>query len=143
MANGIQTNIDIDQLMGRIRREIELSSKSHTPLPPLGNANGPSTSAVHAPALETQRQHSGPLPNLVTLRDYLKLHDEDFVRAAYRGLLQREPDPGGFENYLGSLRSGTAKLTILGCIRYSAEGKKTNVHVSGLGRAYALDRLFR
>ena len=73
------------------------------------------------------------------LADFLAYHDEDFVRNAYRGLLRREPDVGGFTDYLDALRSARlSKTEILGRIRYSREGRAAGIAVRGLLLPFAL-----
>jgi len=72
--------------------------------------------------------------------DLLALNDGDFVRSAYRILLRRDPDPGGYQSYLAFLRHGGAKIRTLGEIRYSLEGRGQAVRVAGLRSAYLLER---
>lgn len=38
--------------------------------------------------------------------------DEEFLRAAYRALLMREPDEGGFDYFAGRLRAGAARTDV-------------------------------
>ena len=51
-------------------------------------------------------------------RDYAELmqigDDEEFVRACYREMLQRDPDPGGWDLYVRGLREGglTRRITL-------------------------------
>jgi SAM-dependent methyltransferase len=74
--------------------------------------------------------------------DFLRYHDEDFVRNAYRGLLRREPDVAGYTDYLGALRSARlSKTEIIGRIRYSPEGRAQAVPVRGLRVPFALRTL--
>jgi hypothetical protein len=47
--------------------------------------------------------------------------DAELVRAAYRELLGREADPGGFEYHLGLLRDGASRESILERFRSSEE----------------------
>ena len=78
------------------------------------------------------------------LEDFLAYHDEDFVRNAYRGLLRREPDVGGFTDYLDALRSARlSKTEILGRIRYSREGRAAGIAVRGLLLPFALHSVRR
>ncbi|MDP2269819.1 MAG: FkbM family methyltransferase [Archangium sp.] len=60
----------------------------------------------------------------------LTLFDVAFVRAAYEVLLGREADPSGLETYLGSLRGGVTRESIIVEIALSEEAK-------GLGRVVA------
>jgi len=68
-----------------------------------------------------------------TLNDFAAYHDVDFVRNAYRGILNREPDPEGLQNYLTLLRSGKlSKIEILGRLRYSPEGRRHRARIKFL-----------
>jgi O-antigen chain-terminating methyltransferase len=70
------------------------------------------------------------------VQDFLCFNDHIFVRNAYRGILQREPDDTGFVQYLESLRSGRLnKLDILARLRFSPEGRARGVDVTGLSGA--------
>ncbi len=42
----------------------------------------------------------------------LQMDGQDFVKAMYAEILNREPDPEGLANHIKTLRSGTSKLTI-------------------------------
>jgi hypothetical protein len=78
------------------------------------------------------------------LNDFLTLHDQDFVGAAYRGLLERDADPAGCAHYLDSLRAGRlSKVEILGRLRYSPEGRQKKVPVKGLLLAFLAQRAYR
>jgi O-antigen chain-terminating methyltransferase len=70
---------------------------------------------------------------LITAADLLKYDDEEFIKIAYRTILKREPDPGGYNNYLSLLRQGSlSKTQILGKLRYSPEGRQIGVKIKGL-----------
>ncbi|MEN6604526.1 MAG: methyltransferase domain-containing protein [Bryobacteraceae bacterium] len=80
-------------------------------------------------------------PSLEYLQSF---HDTDFVRQAYRSILHREADAGGFDNYLSQLRSGRlSKLELLATLRYSEEGMRIRQEVPGLERTFRFRRLFR
>ena len=73
------------------------------------------------------------------LADFLRYHDEDFIRNAYRGVLRREADATGLDAFLHQLRVGErSKTEILGRMRYSREGRATGVRIRGLPVAFAL-----
>lgn len=75
-----------------------------------------------------------------SIKDFIKYHDEEFIKQAYRGILNREPDPQGFNNYLSLLRNGQRnKIEILGALKYSKEGKKNHVIIKGLYFRYLLN----
>lgn len=78
------------------------------------------------------------------VEDFLCFNDHVFVRHAYRGILQREPDDTGMVQYLESLRSGRLnKLDILARLRFSPEGRARDVAISGLGGQARLRQLYR
>ncbi|ADY73948.1 Methyltransferase type 11 [Desulfurobacterium thermolithotrophum DSM 11699] len=68
-----------------------------------------------------------------TIEDFVKYHDVEFVRFAYRTILGREPDKDGLNHYLRKLRNGEyTKTDIIVRLRYSKEGRKRNVKILGL-----------
>jgi hypothetical protein len=78
------------------------------------------------------------------LEDFMRFHEGDFVRNAYRGILGREPDPQGYHHYLTQLREGKmTKAEILGRLRYSPEGKAKSVKITRLIGAFLLESAFR
>ncbi len=77
----------------------------------------------------------------LSLERLLALHDQQFVRSAYVTLLHREPDAEGNSHYLRRIREGAAKLTILGELRMSAEGRVVDPGIVGLDRAIKRYRL--
>ncbi len=80
----------------------------------------PNTQSKEQPMLSQSKNYS----HIKTLDEILSLYDEDFVNAAYQLLLKRNPDPEGFQYYLGRIRKGISKLDILGELRNSSEGQK-------------------
>jgi O-antigen biosynthesis protein len=64
-----------------------------------------------------------------------------FVRAAYKTLLNREPDPSGRQYYLSRLRMGAPKLTILGELQSSPEGQRVQAAIHGLRGAVKRQKL--
>ena len=79
----------------------------------------------------------------IGLVEFDALDDEAFLRAAYRRLLGRSPDPAGWAVFLSRLRSGVRRVEILGDIRYSPEGNRVGRAVIGLRWRYAWWVLFR
>lgn len=67
--------------------------------------------------------------------------DGEFVREAYRRILRREADPGGFENYLQVLRGGTPRSTVLRQLAESSEGQATGLRYVGLASSTAAPRM--
>ncbi|WP_127578808.1 DUF4214 domain-containing protein [Paenibacillus koleovorans] len=51
----------------------------------------------------------------------IQLDDHGFLHAAYRELLNREPDPSGFQSHLQALHSGTGRRHILAVFMQSPE----------------------
>jgi len=82
--------------------------------------------------------------NNISLWELLAFQDEEFVRSAYKCVLQREPDPHGLGHYLSLLRTGRlSKIEIMGRLRYSGEGKDKAVQIKGLFIRFAAASFFR
>jgi FkbM family methyltransferase len=110
-------------------REIILAGVPlHASLLPLV-AGGGSPSSVASLPLPVSAHRS------VQVDELLALEGEEFIRAAYAAILNRAPDPGGFENYMGELRAGASKLAILKRLRRSPEGQRQRVVLKGWRRA--------
>jgi Domain of unknown function (DUF4214) len=62
----------------------------------------------------------------------LRLHDTTFVAGVYQALLGRSPDPEGMHYYLGRLRAGYSKSSILVQIADSDEARALAVNIPGL-----------
>ena len=58
-----------------------------------------------------------------SLAQLLGLHNEEFVRAAYARLLEREADPEGLRFYSAELLQGVDKLDILERLSQSDEAR--------------------
>ena len=148
MNSSSPTLMDADTLMAHIRAEVarrkratapsEIDASIHEPIQSIGQI-------VLSPL---------PLPNLPKpqfaaaerfhLNDFLALHDQDFVDAAYRGVLKRGADVQGGQHFLASLRNGAlSKIEILGRLRYSPEGRRRGVPVKGLLPAFAIQHAYR
>jgi GT2 family glycosyltransferase len=89
----------------------------------------------------TAAQHRGwgggavPVTVARNLQELLGSDGGDFVRCAYWTLLQREPDPTGYEHYLSQLLLGTPKIRLLDEIAGSSEARERHVHLPGLAKA--------
>ncbi len=69
----------------------------------------------------------------IGIEEFMKYHDEEFIRNAFQSILRRDPDPQGFQLYLAKLRTGQlSKAEILGALRFSKEGKENKVGIKGL-----------
>src|SRR5450759_3048651 len=107
--------VDLDSLLRAVNAEIARRDaqrpsaqqcRPEKPLPPVRNV----------PAIESLPQSLG---------EVLTFQDEAFVRAAYRCVLNRDPDESGLSTYLSLLRSGRlGKVDLLGALRSSPEGRK-------------------
>jgi SAM-dependent methyltransferase len=152
MNESAPTPIAVDTLMARIRAEVARRKQvEHA-------ANPEATAAVAShftkPIMTSTSLNPLPLPHLpkpqfvpadrFQLNDFLALHDEDFIEAIYRGLLQRPPDTLGRAHYLECLRAGRlSKIEILGRLRYSPEGRRRKVPVRGLAMPFAFQHSYR
>lgn len=143
-------DLDLDSLMERIRDEVNRrKAMAGTMAESSRGSSGSSTQAGNAglafslPRLPDGAGRIERKPSYA-LREFLDYHDEEFVRNAYIGLLQREPDAEGFSSFLEALRRGQlGKAEILGRMRLSPEGRASGIRVRGLGLAFALRTLQR
>lgn len=150
----IETNnpeIDVEQLMSRIREEVAQCRPFVASAPAsAGVAQGQGEmlamlERAWAPLLEHPLQ-PGFTPNperRYTLDDLLRFHDQDFVINAYLAVLRRLADSDGLQHYLNLLRQGESKVAILGRLRYSPEGRRQGVKIRGLAGRFLLDTLYR
>lgn len=80
--------------------------------------------------------------NKYHVNDLLKFHDADFLTAAYRAVLKREPDRFGYEYYLEQLREGHLdKVDLLTILRSSPEGRSAKTRIEGLASRTFLRRI--
>ena len=115
------------------------------------------SSPAQARSPEAARQPlASPLPELVLqpefqphddeeyhVNDLLRYHDRDFIRHAYRAILQRPPDATGYQQFVESLRAGRLnKIDILARLRFSPEGEAKGVRLKGLRLPALLRRLY-
>jgi hypothetical protein len=130
------SRLDLDQLIAAIRREAALRGD----LTPFDTR----VAAVRQ-ADRGSRSESVALPSLfTTLRQFMPFHGRVFVVAAYRTILQREPDGGGFEFFAAALAEGRmTRWEVLGRMRLSAEGRQRGVSLPGLWPAVALSVAYR
>lgn len=84
-----------------------------------------------------------PLLRAESLPELCSWRDVDFIRCAYVTILGRQPDQSGEFFYLGRLRSGISKLTIISQLRRSAEGRSHDPGIGGLDKALRRHRLAR
>jgi O-antigen chain-terminating methyltransferase len=125
----VEPNIDVQRLMHEIRENVarKQPSADESKPPSHGPTNGDPGFASH-----------------YHVDDLLRFHGEDFVRNAYRALLCREPDEPGMSHHLQQLASGRFnKLDVLDSLHRSAEGRSSQVKLTGLALPIAVRRLGR
>jgi len=137
--------LEVDHLVQRFRDEVAFRNRQGSCLF--------SGQPVSSPILSSSERICPPLfddvariesKSAYALADFLVYHDEDFVRNAYLGILGRDPDPTGFDGFLGKLRSGElSRVQLLGCLRFSTEGKARNIPVEGLRRPLIVQKIYR
>jgi SAM-dependent methyltransferase len=66
-------------------------------------------------------------------RDFLAYPAEEFLQAAYRRLLGRDPDPSGEAAYAPYCASWLGRVAVLGHLAASPEGRARGVQVRGVG----------
>ena len=131
------TELDVDQLMSAIR---EAAAEKY---PDLDTRSKPETTPQAFVLSLKQKNIREPLTLSPEFRfhgddryhvnDLLRFHDRDFVKNAYRAILRREPDEDGFLHKLELLRSGAVnKIDILASLRYSDEGERNGITITGL-----------
>lgn len=134
MPDTTPPEIAVDLLMRRVREDA-IRERQGLPLSindPTSIKSRAAFSTFNLPRLP-ETADALPRQSHYTLDDFLNLHDEDFLRAAYQALLDRPPDASGRETYLGGLRAGRlSKIDILGRLRFSREGRNRGVSVRGL-----------
>ncbi len=69
------------------------------------------------------------------VEEFLRYDDAEFVKNAYKGILQREADDEGFDSALIQLRNGRGRKQLLVTLLFSEEGRKSPVKIKGL-RSY-------
>lgn len=136
MANIFSPTIDAEELASRIRSEVGLRRFYTTDSPKAADP-------VTLPRLY-EFPRNIEIKDSYSITDFLDFQDGDFVRIAYTVILKREPDEGGFEHYLSMLRRGeVSRIEILGKLRYSAEGRKHAVKITGLWHRAIIQTAFR
>ncbi|MBG1260433.1 FkbM family methyltransferase [Nostoc commune] len=78
---------------------------------------------------------------LLGINDLLKYEGDQFVKEVYLSILNREPDPIGFDSFRSWLQKGASKHWIIWSIKNSQEGKSKNVEVIGLIEPKTLNEL--
>src|ERR1039457_1550213 len=123
-------DVDVDAILGKIQAEVRTRTGDGV--------------AISGPMLPATTSSGEPPPAFrpeegaqMTLELLLAFRDEEFIHAAYRRVLRREPDPSGLAHHLGHLRAGShTRLEILLDLRFSEEGRQVGVLIPGLTRYY-------
>lgn len=129
-------HLDLDQLIAAIRREAALR----------GDPASFDTRISVGPQVDRgSRSERVALPSrFTTLRQFMPFHGSLFVVAAYRTILQREPDGEGLKHFAALLAEGRMpRWEVLGRMRLSAEGRQRRVSLPGLWPAVALSVAYR
>lgn len=154
MIETANPKINVENLMQRIREEVarRKAQTPHSQTSPAADAWPELEATVTLPSFPHAAVSLSRIPESdgclahkpeYAFTDFLAYHDEDFVRSAYRCVLQREPDAGGLAHYLDMLRTGRmSKAEILGRLRYSSEGKTCAVPIHGLLLPFALQSAY-
>lgn len=69
---------------------------------------------------------------MISVIELLDMHDTKFVEKTYEVIFNRQPDPGGLTYYVGRLRTGYSKISVLDQFSKSPEAGMAQVTVSGL-----------
>jgi len=139
---------DLDVLMRRIRSDVEkrratagaVAAQAGFAFSPAAAPRG--AGAILSPELKLGRFEEAAPPfeykDRYPVEEFLRYHDEQFVRNAYRGILRREPDGTGLASFLDPLRHDKiSKIEVLGRIRYSPEGRTARTRIDGLATRFA------
>ena len=86
---------------------------------------------------------AAPATPALEMAPLMGLDDREFVEQAYAGVLKRQPDEQGFRHHVAALAAGHSRISVLGELRYSAEGRAAGVMVPGLRRRFQLHRAYR
>jgi SAM-dependent methyltransferase len=79
----------------------------------------------------------------LTLRDFGDADPRQFVDAAYKRILGREPTAPERQQMLDELLAGATRPFLLGTLLYGVEGRQSGVVVRGVRARYLVQRVFR
>ncbi len=133
--------LDIDELVQQIKlqaleRDKQLAGEAFQPV---DTEN--SFLAAIAPLTEQQAEARLPMPTEFKHRDdFLVYEGREFIRYAYLGILLREPDATGMDNYLKFLQSGGSREAVLAKLMLSDEGLDKGVAIQGMHQLLARTR---
>lgn len=90
---------------------------------------------------DLMREVKDPLfPTARSLDELMALHDEAFVDAAYKTILRRPPDFKGLAHYIGRLREGHSRSSVIYELARSSEGRGRATALPGLARLLRFHR---
>ena len=143
--------ISIDELMEKIRAEVNLRKKEKENSGQSFSRSSFDSEDVPFPRIRHLNleflENAKPVDikqNKYHINSFLKYYGNDFVQNCYRGILKRDPDPDGLQNFLNKLMQGKmTSIEIIGRLRYSDEGKKIGVRVTGLFCPFLIHSSFR
>jgi len=109
---------------------------SFVPQPPESAFHQPSyVEPAHTMSTSIFLPNRNPNLRADSLAELLSWHDTDFVRCAYVTVLGRQPDPSGEAYYIGRIRLGFSKMSVLMQLRRSEEGRNHDPGIAGFDRA--------
>ncbi len=137
MRNQPQKAVPTEEVLRRIELEITRRDRGDDDDDDLGQgAFGP---AGYLPRINVGPADL-PLRRSYSCAEFTQFHDARFIENATRNVLGRM----GGQHYLAALRSGKlTKVDILGRLRYSPEGRRRGVTISGLLPMFLLHCLFK
>jgi hypothetical protein len=135
MRNQPQNPVSTDEVLRRIKLEIVRRDSEDDAEDAVGT-DGP---AGYIPRINIGPADL-PLRRNYSCAEFTQFHDARFIENATRNILGRL----GGQAYLGALRNGSlTKIDILGRLRYSSEGRRRGVTISGLLPMFLLHTLFK
>ncbi|MGN6518119.1 MAG: hypothetical protein ACTHK2_01700 [Dokdonella sp.] len=123
-----------DEQLEQVRSEIRAAAATLRDRPRL--APSPPAQPAGADGVEPARRH-------YRIAELTDPPYHAFVEHAFRALLKRAPTPSEASAQHDLLGRGASKAEVLGNLRWSAEGRRTNVAVTGLLPRYLLAKLGR
>ncbi len=120
-------NLSLEEIIFRIKKE---NKKLNTNISSFSTENNKID-------ILSKRKIPFIIKDVYEYQDFTKYHDIEFIENIYAGILNREADKAGVQNYLKELRTGKKnKSEIISLIRYSQEGKSENVRLLGSRKRY-------
>lgn len=93
---------------------------------------------------ELNLSKSKKLRKVIYVFDLIARDDKEFITELYRNILEREPDPEGYNHYLNLLRTNKiTKKSLLYSFIKSPEAQKIDVEIKGLKMLRCLSFFFR